>query len=94
MKKNTSYTIKRARRLPVILIGEGLLVGAAGGLVVLLYRLALTFAGDALNRVLALIEGDPLRTAGWFAVLVLLMGLRELLGGLGPFRSGKEKENG
>ena len=72
MKKNTSYTIKRARRLPVILIGEGLLVGAAGGLVVLLYRLALTFAGDALNRVLALIEGDPLRTAGWFAVLVLL----------------------
>ena len=71
MKKNTSYTIKRARRLPVILIGEGLLVGAAGGLVVLLYRLALTFAGDALNRLLALIEGDPLRTAGWFAVLVL-----------------------
>ena len=57
MKKNTSYTIKRARRLPVILIGEGLLVGAAGGLVVLLYRLALTFAGDALNRLLALIEG-------------------------------------
>lgn len=29
-----------------------------------------------------------------FAVLVLLMGLRELLGGLGPFRSGKDKENG
>ena len=72
MKKNISYTIKRANRLPVILIGEGLLVGAAGGLVVLLYRLALTFAGDALDRVLTLIEGDPLRTAGWFAVLVLL----------------------
>lgn len=72
MKKNTSYTIKRANRLPVILIGEALLVGAAGGLVVLLYRLALTFAGDALDQILAFIDGSPLRIAGWFAVLVLL----------------------
>lgn len=36
MKKDTSYTIRRAQRFPVILIGEGLLVGAVGGLVVLL----------------------------------------------------------
>ena len=31
MKRNTSHTIKRAQRFPVILIGEGLLVGAVGG---------------------------------------------------------------
>ena len=59
MKKDTSYTIRRAQRFPVILIGEGLLVGAVGGLVVLLYRLALTFAGEALNRILDYIQGSP-----------------------------------
>ena len=36
MKRNTSHTIKRAQRFPVILIGKGLLVGAIGGLIVLL----------------------------------------------------------
>ena len=72
MKKDTSYTIRRAQRFPVILIGEGLLVGAVGGLVVLLYRLALTFAGEALNRILDYIQGNPLRIAGWFAVLAVL----------------------
>lgn len=71
-KKNVSYTLKRVHRLPVILIGEGLLVGAVGGLVVLLYRLALTFAGDALKAVLSYIQGDPLRIAGWFAVLLIM----------------------
>ena len=50
MKKNISQTIRRAERFPVILIGEGLLVGVAAGLVVLLYRLALTFAGNALDE--------------------------------------------
>ena len=35
MKKNTSHTIRRAQRFPVILIGEGLLVGIVGGLIVL-----------------------------------------------------------
>ena len=38
LKKDTTHTIKRAQRFPVILIGEGLLVGAVGGLLVLLYR--------------------------------------------------------
>lgn len=72
MKKNTSHTIKRAQRLPVILIGEGLLVGTVAGGVVLLYRIALTYAGKWLNEVLAFIKGNPLRIAGWFAVLILL----------------------
>ena len=38
MKRNTSHTIKRAQRFPVILIGEGLLVGAVGGLIVRVYK--------------------------------------------------------
>ena len=72
MKRNTSHTIKRAQRFPVILIGEGLLVGAVGGLIVLLYRIALTYAGKWLGEALAFIKGNPLRIAGWFAVLMLL----------------------
>lgn len=72
MKKDTSHTIKRVQRLPVILIGEGLLVGAAGGLVVMLYRIALTYAGEWLNAVLDFIDGSALRTAGWFLILLLM----------------------
>ncbi|OUP82798.1 ClC family H(+)/Cl(-) exchange transporter [Lachnoclostridium sp. An169] len=72
MKKDTSHTLDRVRRLPVLLIGEGLLVGAAAGLVVLLYRVALTFAGQWLKSVLAFISGHPLRIAGWFLVLFVL----------------------
>ena len=35
---------KRARMIPVMLIEKEFLVGLVGGLVVLLYRVALTFA--------------------------------------------------
>lgn len=62
MKKDASHTIKRAQRFPVILIGEGLLAGAAGGLLVLLYRVALTYAGKWLELVLSLVRGNPLTT--------------------------------
>lgn len=72
MKKNISYTLHRAQKFPVILIGEGLLVGAVGGMVVLLYRIALEAAGTWLTRILSFIKGNPLRIAGWFAVLLLL----------------------
>ena len=41
MKKDTSHTLKRAQRFPVILIGEGLLVGAVSGLIVMFYRISL-----------------------------------------------------
>lgn len=71
MKKNTSYTIRRVHRLPVILIGEGLLVGAVGGLVVMLYRIALTYAGQWLDEILGFVKGHPLRIAGWFLILIL-----------------------
>lgn len=72
MKKNTSYTIKRAQRFPVIMIGEGLLVGVAGGLVVLLYRIVLTFAGQWLNSILSYISGHPIRVILWFLALALM----------------------
>ena len=72
MKKDTSNTIKRAQRFPVILIGEGLLVGAVSGLVVMFYRIALTYAGEWLKEILAFIKGHPLRILVWFAVLILL----------------------
>ena len=72
MRKNTSQTMKRAQRLPVILIGEGLLVGASAGLVVMFYRIALTFAGQWMNAVLRWMKGDVLRTALWFAALLVM----------------------
>ena len=72
MKKDTSHTLKRAQRFPVILIGEGLLVGAVSGVIVMLYRIALTFAGQWLNKILEYISGHPLRILGWFIILLLL----------------------
>ncbi len=51
------------------MIGEGLLTGAAAGLVVMLYRIALTYAGQWLSEILAFIKGHPGRIAGWFLVL-------------------------
>lgn len=71
MIKDTSYTIRRARRLPIILIGEGLLVGIVGGLIVLAYRVALSYAGNWLNVILSYIEGRPLAICGWFLVLTV-----------------------
>lgn len=71
MTKDTSYTIKRARRFPVILIGEALLVGIIGGLIVLFYRVALSYAGDRLNQILAYVREHPAAIPVWFAVLAL-----------------------
>lgn len=72
VKKDTSSTIKRAQRFQVILIGEGILVGGIGGLLVLLYRLCLEGASKGLNQILDFIGRDPLRIAGWFAVLFVM----------------------
>ena len=47
--KNISATIRRAERFQVILIGEGIIVGGIGGLVVILYRMILGCAGDWLK---------------------------------------------
>lgn len=68
MKKNDMW--KRARRIPVMLITEGLCVGLIGGFIVLLYRVALTFAGNWLIKILSYIKGNPFRCAVWFLILM------------------------
>lgn len=72
MKKDTSTTLKRAERFQIILIGEGILVGGIGGLVVLLYRIFLEYAGQWLSAILEYVKDSPLTIALWFVVLVLL----------------------
>lgn len=72
MRHNTPDTIKRAERFQIILIGEGILVGAIAGLIVLLYRICLEYAGKWLKQILAYASGNPVRMAGWFALLLLL----------------------
>ena len=62
----------RARRIPVMLITEGLCVGLIGGFIVLLYRVALTFAGNWLIKILSYIKGNPFRCAVWFLILMAL----------------------
>ncbi len=59
------------KRVSAISIAEGILVGLAGGMVVLLYRIALNYAGKWLMSMLLFIQGNPLRILGWFAVLML-----------------------
>lgn len=70
MKKNDMW--KRARRIPVMLITEGLCVGLIGGFIVLLYRVALTFAGNWLIKILSYIKGNPFRCAVCFLILMAL----------------------
>lgn len=72
MEKDASSTIKRAERFQVILIGEGIMVGGIGGLVVLLYRIFLDNAGKWLNMILEYARQSPLRIAGWFLILLLM----------------------
>ena len=69
-KKNDMW--KRARRIPVMLITEGLCVGLIGGFIVLLYRVALTFAGNWLIKILSYVKGNPFRCAVWFLILMAL----------------------
>lgn len=72
MDKDTSGTIRRAEHFQVVLIGEGIMVGGIAGFVVILYRMILEFAGEALQRILSFIGHHPVRIAGWFLILLLL----------------------
>ena len=66
----TTDTINRASKFPVIMIGEGLIVGGFAGLIVLLYRISLNYAGIWMNQVLNWIRGNPVRIFVWFFILV------------------------
>lgn len=70
--KDTSGTIRRAERFHIVLIGEGLMVGGIAGFVVILYRMALEFAGDALNHIMQHARQNLLWAACWFSALLIL----------------------
>ena len=72
MNHDAKGTIKRAERFQVILIGEGILVGAIAGFVVLFYRIVLGYAGQWTQKILTFTKGNLLRMAGWLIVLALL----------------------
>ncbi|MBT2146455.1 hypothetical protein KK437_03490 [Clostridioides difficile] len=81
-EKDTSHIIKRAEHFQVILIGEGLMVGAVAGLIVLLYRILLGQAGTWLSQILKFVEGSTIKIIAWFAVLAVLVDCIKV-GGLG-----------
>ena len=71
-KKDISYTIRRSADFPVIMIGEGILVGAVAGGIVLLYRICLNYAGTWMRQILEMCKGDPIRSALWIGALLLM----------------------
>lgn len=88
MKKDTSETIRRASAFPVIMIGEGLLVGVLSGLVVLLYRICLNYAGIWLGAILDYVKGNPLRLVVWLAALLGMAAIAGILVKWEPMISG------
>ena len=69
MKKGTSQLLKRAEHFKAILTGEGFLVGIIAGLVVLLYRVLLEYAGAGMNLVLKYSREYPAVAGIWLLVL-------------------------
>lgn len=72
VKKDIPGMLKRAERFQVILIGEGVLVGIVAGLVVLLYRVALEYAGHWLTKVLEFTGQSIAYMTMWFVVLLIM----------------------
>lgn len=72
MKKGTSHLLKRAEHFKTILTAEGFLVGIVAGLVVLLYRVLLEYAGREMNLVLEYARKYPALLGGWFLALFVL----------------------
>lgn len=72
MKKDKTCTPIRAERFHIVLAGGCLLTGGIGGLVALSYRLLLERSEVWLSDILEYVGGNPLKTAGWFAVLASL----------------------
>lgn len=72
MRQNTSEVMKDAEAYQVRLIGRGVLVGLAGGLIVLAYRVALTYASTWLNEIISWADGNSLKMGLWFLGLVVM----------------------
>lgn len=69
LKKGTSHLLKRAEHFKTILTAEGFVVGIAAGLVVLLYRVLLEYAGRGMELVLEYARRYPALAGTWFFVL-------------------------
>lgn len=85
---NIPEVLKRFRSLRYTLILEGVLAGAAAGLVVVLFRYLLEGASGLLNTVLAFGSGRPWFMALWLAVLAGAAFLVSLLLKWEPYISG------
>ena len=72
MKKDIAGMIKRADRFKVILIGDGILVGLVAGAVVILYRVALEYAGIWNGKILEYASQGAVFMAAWMAVLAAM----------------------
>ena len=72
MEKDTTHLMKRAERFKTILTAEGFLVGAVAGLVVLLYRVILEYAGKGMNKVLEYARQEPFAAVLWFVALFVI----------------------
>lgn len=88
MKRKTSQVIKRAEHFKSILTAEGFLVGIVAGLVVLLYRILLEYAGKGMNLVLEYGRKYPVVGGCWFLVLFVLACIVARLVKYEPFISG------
>ena len=69
MQKTTPHLLNRTEHFQGALIGEGLIIGAVSGLVVLLYRVALKYADTFLQAILQYMQKSPLTTGLWFVIL-------------------------
>lgn len=69
LKKGTSHLLKRAEHFKTILTAEGFVVGIAAGLVVLLYRVLLEYAGRGMELVLEYARRYPALAGTWLFVL-------------------------
>lgn len=88
VKKDIPGMLRRAERFQIILIGEGILVGAVAGLVVLLYRVALEYAGEWLGDILKFAGQSIAYMAMWFVVLLAMAWIVSRLVKFEPMISG------
>lgn len=72
MKKDTFHTLKRSENFKIILIGEGLLTGLVAGLIVMLYRIALTYAGKLFALFMSLEAASFVKFFLWMFILLIL----------------------
>ncbi|MGN0077126.1 MAG: ClC family H(+)/Cl(-) exchange transporter, partial [Parafannyhessea sp.] len=85
---NNVVTRRLSRRFQVYMIGEGLLVGLAGGVVVSLYRMALSHAEAILRLAAGVISNNWIYLPLWFAFLVVICGVVCRLMVLEPYTQG------